>query len=284
MRGKLSLALGAYLLTACAGVFAQENDLPPKILTVTREYTKPGKDGMSHEKTESAFVRAMTKAKWPTHYLAVQSLSGKPRVLFLTGYDSFEAWEKDFSAVEKNEALTAELDRANVADGDLLSGTDQSAAVFREDLSLRPKVDIAHMRYFEISRVQVKQGHDKDWEALVKIYQSGFDKIPEAHWAMYQSQYGHEDGTYIIFNPMKSAAEIDRGFGDWAKFTAAMGEDGMKKLSELTAATIESSESNLFAFSPKMSYVSQDWIKADPDFWKPKPSAEAKSAKKPPAQ
>jgi len=286
MRPNANLVLGACLLTACAGAFAQNNaaeQLPPKVLTVTREYTKPGKDGTSHEKTESVFVKAMTKAKWPTHYLAVQSLSGKPRVLFLTGYDSFEAWEKDFKASEKNEAFSAELDRANVADGELLSGVDQSAAIFREDLSLRPKVDIAHMRYFEISRVQVKQGHDKDWEALVKIYQSGFEKIPEAHWVIYQSQYGHEDGTYIIFNPIKSAAEIDRSFGDFAKFSAALGDDGMKRLNELTASTIESSETNLFIFNPKMSYVSEDWIKADPEFWKPKAAAEAKPAAKKPA-
>ena len=51
-----------------------------------------------------------------------------------------------------------------------------------------------------------------------------------------------------------------------------MGEEGMKKLRELTAATIESSQTNLFAFNPRMSYVGDDWIKADPDFWKPKPA------------
>jgi len=286
MKANLNLVLGVCLATTSVGAFAQGNmaeQLPPKVLTVTREYTKPGKDGIPHEKTESAFVKAMTKAKQPTHYLAVQSMSGKPRVLFLTGYDSFEAWEKDIKAVEKNEALSAELDRANVADGELLSDIDQGAMIFREDLSLRPKTDIAHMRYFEISRVHVKQGHDKDWEALVKMYQSGFDKIPEAHWVIYQSQYGREDGTYIIFNPMKSAAEIDHSFGDWAKFTANLGDDGMKKLNELTAVTIDSSETNLFSFNPKMSYVSEDWIKADPEFWKPKAEAAAKPAVKKPA-
>jgi len=25
----------------------------------------------------------------------------------------------------------------------------------------------------------------------------------------------------------------------------------------------------LFAFNPHMSYVADEWIKADPDFWKP---------------
>jgi hypothetical protein len=277
------------LIAGGAGVAAQEQaaaTMPPKILTVTREFTKPGKNGMSHEKTESAFVQAMTHAKWPTHYLAVESLSGKPRALFFTPYDSFEGWQKDLKAEEENTALWAELDRANVADGELLSGLDQGVLMFREDLSLRPKVEIAHMRYFEILRIHIKPGHDKDWEALVKMYLSGFEKISEAHWAVYQGQYGLEDGTYIIFTQMKSAAEIDREASDWMKFTSAMGEDGMKKLNELTAATIDSSETNLFAFNPRMSYVSEDWIKADPEFWKPKPAAAAaaKPAKKPAAR
>lgn len=277
----------SFLIAGCVSVVAQEHsegNMPPKVLGVTREWTKPGKNGTAHEKTESAFVQAMTRAKWPTHYLAVDSLSGKPRSLFFTPYDSFEAWEKDAKATEKNTAFFAELDRANLADGEMLAAVDQSLLMFREELSLRPKVDIPHMRYFEISRFHVKQGHDKDWEALVKMYQTGFEKISDVHWAMYQVQYGQEDGTYIIFNPMKTAAEIDRGFGDFMKFTAAMGEDGMKKLNDLTAATVDSSETNLFAFNPRMSYVGEDWIKADPEFWKPKPAASAKPAKKPAAQ
>jgi hypothetical protein len=289
MKPMTGLVLGTCLIAGCAGVAAQEHAqgmMPPKVLTVTREWTKPGKNGTSHEKTESAFVQAMTRAKWPTHYLAVDSVSGKPRSLFFTPYESFEAWEKDVRATEKNTTLAAELDRANVADGELLAGVDQGLLMFREELSLRPKVDIPHMRYFEISRYHIRQGHDKDWEALLKMYQSGFEKISDVHWAMYQSVYGQEDGTYIVFNQMKSAAEIDRGFGDFEKFSAAMGEDGMKKLAELTAATVDSSETNLFIFNPRMSYVSEDWIKADPDFWKPKPAAAtaAKPTKKPAAQ
>jgi len=59
----------------------------------------------------------------------------------------------------------------------------------------------------------------------------------------------------------------------------------MKKLAELTAATVDSSESNLFIFNPRMSYVSEDWIKADPEFWKPKqPPLSPQARKKPAAQ
>ena len=268
------LLMSSLFFGCLATIQAQEKSegmhQPPKILNILREFTKPGKAGLSHEKTESAFVQAMSAAKFPTHYLAVDSLSGKPRTLFLTAYDSFDAMEKDMKAVEKNPALLAALDHAGVVDGELLSDTDSGDFAYREDLSLRGATDIPHMRYFEISLFHIKPGHDKDWETLVKMYQTAFEKMTDVHWATYESVYGQADGTYVIFNPMKSASEIDRGFAQGKEFEAAMGEEGMKKLRELTAVTIESSQTNLFEFNPRMSYTSEDWIKADPDFWKPK--------------
>jgi hypothetical protein len=279
------LALLVLLAVGISGIAAGQDKptamMPPKVLTITREYTKPGKSGSQHEKTESAFVQAMTRAKWPTHYLAVESLSGKSRALFLTGYDSFAAWENDTLATQKNTTLSAALDRAWAADGELLSETDGAVLAFREEYSLRPQVDIPHMRYFEITVFQVKQGHDKDWEEIVKLVTAAYKKIPDAHWAAYASVYGLPDTTYVIFNPMKSAAEIDKNFAEGKEFEAAMGEAGMKKLSELSAAAIESSQTNLFAFNPRMSYASDDWVKADPEFWKPKAASAPAAAKKP---
>ena len=115
--------IGILTIVAVVAAAAQEQSsttMPDsKVLMITREFVKPGKAGMPHDKTESAFVQAMARAKWPTHYLGMNSLSGKSRSLFFTGYDSFEAWEKDAKAVEKNTALFAALDRAAVADGDL---------------------------------------------------------------------------------------------------------------------------------------------------------------------
>ena len=66
-----------------------------RFCVIQREYLKPGRAGSMHEKTESAFIRAMTAAKWPTHYFAADSLSGPSRALFFVGYPSFEAMEKD---------------------------------------------------------------------------------------------------------------------------------------------------------------------------------------------
>jgi hypothetical protein len=255
---------------------------PPKVLVISREFVKPGHGGVAHEKSESAFVQAMSKANWPVHYIAMNSLSGKNRSLFFTGYDSMEAWEKDNAGMMKNAALSTALDQASVADGNLLDAMDQAVFVYDEDMSLRAPVDIAHMRYMEIQVFRVKPGHGEEWHDAVKMVKAAYEKsIPEAHWAMFHLVYGGAVGTYAVMTPLKSLAETDAMMGNDRKFAEAMGEDGLKKLTELEAASVESRERNVFAFNPRMSYAPPDWVKADPDFWQPKAmKAAAAGAKK----
>ncbi len=288
MKRVSSFLFGLSLVITCACVTAAQENPPgnasvPKVLQVTREFVKPGKAGMPHDKTEGAFVDAMRRAKWPTYYLGMNSLSGKSRALFLTWYDSFEAWQKDGDAMEKNAALSSALDRASIADGELLESIDQGVFYFHEEMSLRSRPDLSQMRYLEATVFHVRPGHDKEWTEVVKIAKAGYEKaVPGAHWGMFEEIYGGDGGTYLLLTAHKSLAEIDQGFAEGKQFEAALGEDGMKKLDELYAASVESSQQQLFAFNPHMSYVKDEWTKADPEFWKPK--AAATSTTKAPAE
>ena len=241
---------------------------PPKVLQITVETLKPGQSGNAHQKTESAFVQAFSNAKWPQHYLGMDALSGKPRAIFFIGYDSFEAWQKDTDATQKDATLSAALDSAAVADGALLESLENSSYVFRDDLSLRAPVDIPHMRYMEITIFNIRPGHGKDWDTLAKMYISAYEKIPNAHWATFEKMYGTQSGSrYITITPMKSLSEVDQERMDDKGFASSMGDEQMQKIRELTASTIESMESNVVQFNPRMSYVADSWIKADPAFW-----------------
>jgi len=282
-----SLLVGTLTCTALAQDKPSAAASRPRLLVIQREYVKPGKAGSVHEKAESAFVQAMARAKWPTHYLAMTSMSGKPRVLFFTSYDSYDAWEKDAAGVEKNAALSSALDRAAEADGALLDSSDQNVYTFNEEYSLHPMSDISHMRYLDIWVAHVRPGHGKDWDDLVKLFKSAYEKaVPEEHWAVYEAAYGPSNGTYVFMTARKTAGELDKGPQENKALEAAMGEDGMKKVDALFAAAVESSESQIFAFNPAMSYPADEWVKADPDYWKPKTAAPAmpKMEKKPAAK
>jgi hypothetical protein len=277
--GRIALGVCIGIGLVCAAT-AQENAAAvPKVLQVTREYVKPGRAGMAHERAESVFVSAMKRAKWPTHYLGMTSLSGKQRVLFFTMYDSFEAWQKDVDAVAKDAALSAALDKAAMADGDILDSEDQAVLYYQEEMSLRPRSDLGQFRYMEVSVYQVKPGKNKEWEDAVKMVKAAYEKgVPDSHWGMFAVTYGAEGGTYVVLTGHKNLAEIDKGFAEGKQFQAALGEEGMKKLSELVAECVQSSSHQLFAINPHMSYVSEEWVKEDPDFWNPKPVEKAAKA------
>lgn len=287
------ISLVALLLLGTAAIAAaQEKSMamgPPKVLNVIREVIKPGKSGSAHEKTERAFVEAMTAANSPNHYIALDALTGVSRSLFLSGYESFAKWEEQQMGDLKNASLAASLDRAAEADGALLSSYESGMYVLREDQSYNTTGGLVHIHFFEITVYRIKPGHEADWDEIVKLVKPALIKAnPDDNWAMYQRAYGAGGPAFVVFHVMKSAADIDASYATNPKFAAAMGPEGMKKLSELSAAAIEGSESNLFIINPRESYAEPELIKADPDFWKTSsqvvPPAEQGTATERPAQ
>ncbi len=249
-------------------------DGPPNVLVIQREYLKPGKGGMLHDRSESAFVQAMQEAKSPYHYFAMDSLSGVSRSLFFFAYDSFAEWEKETAAIRSDKDLTAKLDHASLMDGDLLASYDTGAMMLRPDLSLN-KGSINGTRYFEITVFVVKPGHVHDFTELAKMYIDTYHKVaPDAHWDTFEVMYGNPlptaggGDTFLVFNLMKSLAETDKSIQNSDKFASALGAAGMQKISELTAASVEATSTNLFEINPRISYPPAAWVKNDPGFWK----------------
>jgi hypothetical protein len=277
----LSIAIAGTSLAA-----AQDTATLPKVLQITREYTKPYKGDAAHDKTESAFVQAMTRAKFPVYYEAFKSMSGKSRALYFTQYDSFADWEKANKIVAKNPTLAGDLERAGIGDGELLDEVDSVVYVRDDELSYHPHADISHARYMEIEVFEVRPGRTGEFREAAKMVKAAHDKAGDsAHWAMFQIAFGAESDTFVALSADNSMADIDTGFANGKKFADAIGEDGMKKLDHLSAEAIASWHNELFSVNPKQSYVSPDWIKAEPDFWKPKsmaaPAAKAAAEKKP---
>ncbi len=249
-------------------------DGPPKVLVIHREYLKPGKGGALHERSESAFVKAFADTKSTSSYFALDSLSGPSRSLFLFGYDSFADWEKETAAIRSNKALGAKLDQATLNDGDLLASYDASAMMLRPDLSLN-KGSIDGARYFEITVFVVKPGHLHDFTELAKTYIETYRKVsPQAHWDTFEVVYGSPlpnaagGDVFLIVNTMKSLADTDKSIQDSDKFASELGASGMQKVSELSAASIEATTTNLFAINPRESNPPSEWVKREPGFWK----------------
>jgi hypothetical protein len=287
---KINLILWSLSAVMAGSLVASAQDAPatssiPMVLQIIREYVKPYKGGMAHDKTETAISAAFAKAKFPYYYVGLTSMSGPARGLYLTQYSSFAEWEKGNKIIDKNPTLNAEVEKASVADGELLESVDTGVFTFDADLSFHPHADISHARYMRLIVFQIKPGHSMEWEKLVKLVKAAYEKAgTSAHWAMFDAAFGRESGTYIALTADNSMSEIDNSMTDDKKWAEAMGEKGMKDLEELSASGMVSMRTELFSINPRQSYVNPDWIAADPDFWKPKataakPAADKKEAK-----
>ncbi len=285
MKRNLLTVLAVLLMLSVAWPAMAQEGAPSKVIQIFREEVKPGK-GAAHEKVEAGWPRAFAKAKSPTHYLAMTSVSGPTEAWFISGYDSLAAWEKDTQNNDSNPALSAELQSLSAQDGELLSNVRSVVATYREDLSYRPNgVNLGEMRYFYVTTMRVRPG--SDYSEINKIVRAAHEKanIPE-HWAVFQVNYGMLSGTFLIFEPLKSLADVDAFAQTHGQaYRDAIGEDGAKKLRELTSAAVITSETNIYAFNPKMSYPSKETVAVDPAFWAPKPkaAAPAKTAAEKPA-
>ena len=79
------------------------------------------------------------------------------------------------------------------------------------------------------------------------------------------------DREYVFLTASNSEAEIDQRFSEDPKIGAALSDDDKKKIRELRSASIETERVELYSANPAQSYVTDDYIQADPGFWKPKP-------------
>jgi hypothetical protein len=275
---KLSpILLGLSLAVAGSATAAAQDQSPatvsaPKYLQVTVEYTKPGKGGLAHDKTESAYVQAMAKARFPIHYIAFNSMSGKARAIYLAHFDSFDALQKA-NKVFDNPATGAEFEKLNVADGELLEDTKQLIFSYVPDLSYHSRAPSPKVRYLEARILHVHPGHGKEFEELVKLWIAAADNAGSSdHWGAYRVEYGDQIGSYVFLTSDNSMADIDQSIAEEPKFTAVLTDDDKKKMRELRAAAIDTDRYELYSVNPAQSYVPDEYIQADPSFWKPKPA------------
>lgn len=267
----------------CTGLTAAEMPKnPPPVIRIYRESVKPGKQA-AHEKSEGAFVRAMSKAQFPGHYLGLDAVAGPGESWFIEAHDSFAGLEKADRA-QQTEPLKGELEQASSLDGEYLASIRTILAVYRKDLSYRPERAIEWMpksRYLSVGMPQLKPNHEKKLTEAVSMIVSADEKAGiEQPVLVYQAIAGLPGGTYLVIEPVTSLADWDNFPARMKKFREAMGESEHNKMEELFAEIMSGDQNFLFQVNPRTSYVSKEFAAADPSFWNPPPVTAAR-AKKP---
>jgi hypothetical protein len=282
---KISLTFFAICLVLLTVVESRAQEGPPKVLSILREDIKAGR-GAAHESLETGYVQASRKAKWPVYYLAMTPAVGGTEAWFVWAYPSFAALAKDRDDNQKNAALTAEYDRLDAKDAEFRTGQRSFVCVLNEEMSYGGPIDISQMRYFSVNTVRVRPGHDQEYLEARKLLVEAMKKAnPNARSTFYSVAAGLPSGTYLVFTPRKSLAELDPNPAIAKAVQDALGDENRIKRQKLLGDSVISSETTIYAFNPKMSYVPKEWAKTGGEFWTPKPPPAVRAvAKKPEAE
>jgi hypothetical protein len=294
MKKSLFLFALVLLVSICAPAFAQTPEPmgPPPVLLIVREDIKASKMP-AHNKHSASFAQIFAKLQTASHRIALVPVAGSENeVVYITGAGSFADLEKMQLDTDKkmsgaSGAIKTELDRLAREAPDLHSAMRDLLTVYRPELSFNAGVNIAQMRYFAITTVRVRPGHDAEYADYIRsVVNVARDKakLDNFHLACFQVISGAPGGTYMFFRPMKSLGELDQNVG--AKVRAAMSDDMKRAADKANADAVIISESATYAFEPSMSYVPKDMAAQDPGFWNPKPQKAAmvkKQVKKPAA-
>jgi hypothetical protein len=259
-------------LTA-AVVRAQEHDSVPSgpapILVTVQEMLKPGEEA-AHAKLEADYAAALDAGKGSQYYLGMGAISGSPRLVFLSGYSSLE----EMSDVHDYDETTLgeKLGSLDVEHSGTLSGVDTAVWRLCPELSNPGTVNLAKMRFMELIQIHVKLGRSAEFADVTKHIRDGWMKAdPNFHYSIYQQTFGSStDNSYLLVIAMKSLADLDKHHSMVAEFQKELSEDERKQLLETQRADYNSTESNLFVFTPSMSRLPESWTKDDLEFWKPK--------------
>lgn len=276
---------GFALLTLACGapavMSAQATGLPttqPSMVTIIREQVKVGR-AADHARIESGWPAAYGRANSPDYYLAMTSMTGTPEAWYLIPSANHAAYAE---TMRRDVGMQEELDRLSRADAEVLDGIRTIQAMARPDLSMGAFPDLSKQRFWEISIVRVRAGHEQDFDAAAKAYGTAAQRsAPNAQYRIYQVIAGMQTPTFIIFSSVANYGEFDQMFADGMKTmqnATAAEQAALQKFS--TDATL-SWETNRFRLDPKQSYVSREVRATDPAFWGPMPAATRPATRRP---
>ena len=263
----------------------QAQSAPPAILEIYRDPVKPAKIA-EYTRIEGEAALACARANtWP--YLTLQSITGpQTEVWYVEGFDSYDAVEHSSQPFTRNATLSAELSRLMEAKANLVGEARVVFAHFRDDLSSNVELVQPRARFFNVTLVTVRPGHEREFEEIHRTLKSVRQKAGAAdNRVVYQIASGMPKNIYLIFSAHRSlqnaGVALDPAMDDYA---ADVDDSTRNRLDDYTRVAVQSSETWLFSVNPAMSNPAGEWIADDPEFWRSSPPLQRQAPPRKPTE
>src|SRR6185503_8062831 len=127
-----------------------------------------------HNRHSAEYAAIFAKLQSPNHRIALVPVAGSENeVLYLNPAQSFAEVEKmnqdtDRKMSAVNASMQPQIDRLEKETPTLHTAMRDMLAIYRPELSFNPGVPIAQMRYFSITTIRIRPGHDAQYAEYVQ--------------------------------------------------------------------------------------------------------------------
>lgn len=133
----------------------------------------------------------------------------------------------------------------------------------------RPSACFSRSHYFHITIYHIRPGGEAELGELVRLRRLNLDSVNlDRPDLAYQVVSGAPSGTYIFLAPLTSLKTMDDAVASLPAYAESLATAEAKAASKVAASAEISREHLLFRVDPRISYVSDAFAEADPEFWR----------------
>ena len=141
---------------------------------------------------------------------------------------------------------------------------------------------VGESRLLRTTEVHIRPGRVADFEALMKDVKTAGEQAANTQPLLVSQVIEGGNGTIFYVTSLRPSLG---GFDKNPTTREILGDEGYKKFLQVSADSVESTDSSLYRFSAELSLPTQEVMAAAPDFWQPKPVvAHTAKPKAPPVQ
>jgi hypothetical protein len=214
--------------------------------------------------------RTYADARTALNVLGMRAVSGLDEAWLMEMHDSFASIEEVDRALASARPRNSNRSGYPVSD-DVLAPARLLIALYRPGLSYRPDEaakNLPKARYLLVSIYRIRPGNEAAFADMINLRRTRSDSInldrPEI---AYEVVAGAMSGTYLFVAPFPTLKTLDDGLARTPTYAEGVRDAGKKAVAE----TDISQERMLLRIEPGLSYVSEEFAAADPEFWNSKP-------------
>jgi hypothetical protein len=273
------VALRATLVPAAhAQTLAPRDATAPRFVNIVHQTLRPGR-ATAYREMLRVIARTYDRLDIPAYWVELRSMTGRPAMLSLNLFNSFDEVERAASGMGKVLAGDPELTRLQDELLTHISDEQTVLTVRRDDITAPAPASslAATMRLLRVTTITAVPGRESNLAGALRTACAESESTqPASRCLVYEADAGVGNPTFVLLVPLASLGDVGtdiasrHGFAPTSVNSAIGPSRSLPDVAQMACASeCTTIETQIYIVDPVISHVPADFATADPAYWTP---------------